>query len=173
MLMTAGIIGPAHGLRGEAIVDVRSDDPAIWAPGSVLVLEGGEERLTVLGARVHKDRVLVSFDEIDSREGIEALRGRALLVEERAEEDAWYPHELAGCEARTPEGELLGVVEGLRFGPAQDLLLVRTADRLVMVPFVEALVPEVDVAARTVTIAPPPGLFDDRIVVSEDREGAR
>lgn len=170
MQMTAGIIGPAHGLRGEAIIDVRSDDPAVFAPGAVFDIEGrGGARLTVRGARTHKDRVLVSFDECSSREAIEALRGCVLLVDEHSEEEAWYPHELAGCKALTPTGEVLGVVSGLRFGAAQDLLLVRTSTGEVMVPFVHELVPEVDVATQRVIIDPPPGLFDEDAVDAGDR----
>ena len=88
MRLTAAIIGPAHGLRGEAIVDVRSDDPAVLAPGSRLEVAGGDRVLTVRGLRVHKDRVLASFEECASREEAEALRGARLLVEEHPEEDA-------------------------------------------------------------------------------------
>lgn len=174
MRMTAGIVGPAHGLRGEVVVDVRSDDPGLWAPGSVLLLEGASfESLTVLGARTHKDRLLVSFDELASREDAEALRGEALLVEERAEEDAWYPHQLKGLAALAPDGSELGVVAGLRFGVAQDLLLVRRADDTVMVPFVSALVPEVDLEGGRVVIDAPPGLFDDDVVDAGDSGSGR
>ena len=83
MRMTAGIIGPAHGLRGEVLVDVRSDDPALWAPGSLFSLEDSPvTELTIGGARMHKERLLVSFEEITSREKAEELRGARLLVEE-------------------------------------------------------------------------------------------
>lgn len=60
MKMTAGIIGPAHGLRGEVIVDIRSDDPDVWSPGSAIEADTRPPReLTVSRTRVHKDRVLV------------------------------------------------------------------------------------------------------------------
>lgn len=174
MRMTAGIIGPAHGLRGEVVVDVRSDDAGLWAPGTVLLLDSAPiDALTVAGARLHKGRLLVSFDEVSSREAAEGLRGSALLVEEHEEEDAWYPHQLEGLKALTPGGEELGVVSGLRFGAAQDLLLVRTGDGTVMVPFVSQLVPEVDLKAGSVTIDAPPGLFDDRIEDAGDSGAAR
>lgn len=164
MRMTAGIVGPAHGLRGEVVIDVRSDDEGLWAPGSVLLLDDGPiDALTVQGARLHKDRLLVSFDEIPNREAAEGLRGARLLVEEHEEEDAWYPHQLKGLKALTPEGGRLGTVTGLRFGAAQDLLLVRTGERSVMVPFVSQIVTDVDLEAGSVTIDAPPGLFDDRI----------
>ena len=156
MQLTAAIIGPAHGLRGEVILDVRSDDPSVVAPGMRLDVEGASRVLTVRSVRVHKERVLASFEECESREDAERL-----LVEEHPEEDAWYPHQLTGLTARTPAGDVLGTVSGLRPGAAQDLLLVDTPAATVMVPFVSALVPTVDVDRGVVVIDPPPGLFDD------------
>lgn len=94
MQLTAAIVGPAHGLRGEVIVDVRSDDPEVLAPGSRLDVAGERRYLTVRSVRTHKDRVLVSFEECVTREEAEALRGARLLVEAHPEEDAWYPHEI-------------------------------------------------------------------------------
>ena len=168
MQLTAAIVGPAHGLRGEVILDVRSDDPAVLAPGASLEIAGRGAALTVRSVRVHKDRVLASFEECASREDAEALRGARLLVEEHEEEDAWYPHQLKGLAARTPGGEDLGTVTGLTPGAAQDLLLVKTPAGTVMVPFVTQLVPTVDVEGGVVIIDAPPGLFDDQAVSERD-----
>lgn len=168
MQLTAAIVGPAHGLRGEVILDVRSDDPEVLAPGASLEIVGRGAALTVRSVRVHKDRVLASFEECASREDAEALRGARLLVEEHEEEDAWYPHQLKGLAARTPDGEDLGTVTGLTPGAAQDLLLVKTPAGTVMVPFVTQLVPTVDVEGGVVIIDAPPGLFDDQAVSERD-----
>ena len=168
MQLTAAIVGPAHGLRGEVILDVRSDDPEVSAPGASLEIAGRGAALTVRSVRVHKDRVLASFEECASREDAEALRGARLLVEEHEEEDAWYPHQLKGLSARTPGGEDLGTVTGLTPGAAQDLLLVKTPAGTVMVPFVTQLVPTVDVEGGVVIIDAPPGLFDDQAVSERD-----
>ena len=168
MQLTAAIVGPAHGLRGEVILDVRSDDPEVLAPGASLEIAGRGAALTVRSVRVHKDRVLASFEECASREDAEALRGARLLVEEHEEEDAWYPHQLKGLSARTPGGEDLGTVTGLTPGAAQDLLLVKTPAGTVMVPFVTQLVPTVDVEGGVVIIDAPPGLFDDQAVSERD-----
>ena len=168
MQLTAAIVGPAHGLRGEVILDVRSDDPEVLAPGASLEIAGRGAALTVRSVRVHKDRVLASFEECASREDAEVLRGARLLVEEHEEEDAWYPHQLKGLSARTPGGEDLGTVTGLTPGAAQDLLLVKTPAGTVMVPFVTQLVPTVDVEGGVVIIDAPPGLFDDQAVSERD-----
>lgn len=173
MQLTAAVVGPAHGLRGEVYLDIRTDDPGRLDPGSVLDTDSPEvPQLTVEALRTHKGRVMATFAELVDRSGAEALRGTHLLVEAEPEEDAWYPHELVGLEARTPTGELLGAVVGLQPAPAQDLLLVEHAGRRVMVPFVVQIVPEVDVAAGTVTVDAPPGLFDEEEAVDAgDRDG--
>ena len=100
MLMTAAQIGPAHGLRGEVIVDIRSDDPQLFTPGESFSTSNADfPMLTLSSIRQQKDRVIALFDEVSSREDAEALRGARLLVDEREEEDAWYPHQLKGLRA--------------------------------------------------------------------------
>lgn len=169
MNLTAAIIGPAHGLRGEVLLDIRTDDPALIVPGASFDTDSsGFPTLTVVGLRQHKGRTLAIFDEILSREDAEAARGVALLTEEHEEENAWYPHQLVGLAAQTPDGQSLGTVSGLQPGSAQDLLLVRYEGRTVMVPFVHQLVPVVDVEAGIVVIDAPGGLFDDDFVSTRD-----
>lgn len=170
MEMTAAVVGPAHGLRGEVTLDVRTDDPDRLAPGEVLDTDSQSfPTLTIESVRAHKGRLLVSFEEVTTREDAEALRGATLLVEPLDEDDAWYPHQLAGLAALAPTDEELGTVTGLQPGVAQDLLLVATPRGTVMVPFVHALVPEVDIDAGTLTIDAPPGLFDGNSVDAGDR----
>lgn len=170
MEMTAAVVGPAHGLRGEVTLDVRTDDPTRLTPGQVLSTDSQRfPTLTVETVRPHKGRTLATFEEVLTREDAEALRGATLLVEARDEDDAWYPHQLEGLLALSPTGERLGTVTGLQPGAAQDLLLVDTDRGTVMVPFVHALVPEVDVEGGTITVDAPPGLFDDDSVDAGDR----
>ncbi|HEX3679829.1 MAG TPA: PRC-barrel domain-containing protein, partial [Galbitalea sp.] len=76
-----------------------------------------------------------------------------------AEEDAWYDHQLVGL-AVLRDGVRVGTVVRIDHLPAQDLLTVKTADGEVFVPFVKAIVPAVDIAASTLTVTPPPGLFE-------------
>ncbi|MDC4232951.1 ribosome maturation factor RimM [Actinomyces sp. B33] len=174
MQLTAAVIGPAHGLRGEVVLDVRSDDPSVLRLGALLETDlPGTPSLEIASSRVHKGRMLVRFVGVETREGAEALRGAALLVDEHHEEDAWYPHQLEGLAVVAPSGEGLGVVTGLQPGAAQDLLLVRApCGEDVMVPFVRALVPEVDIEGGRIVVDAPPGLFDAADVDAGDR-GAR
>ena len=160
-------IGRPHGVRGEVTVEVRTDTPdERFAPGEVLRSEPGGERLTVESARWHNGTLLLVFAEVADRAAVEQLRNRLLLVDvdEDAgadeEDDAWYPHQLQGLAAVAVDGTALGTVADLLTGNAQDVLVVTGTDgEEVLVPFVTALVPTVDVAGGRVVLDPPGGLF--------------
>ena len=176
-------IGKPHGLRGEVTVQVHTDDPhGRFAPGRVLDTEaapgsGVPRRLTVRTSRLHRQIWLLGFEEIPDRTEAESLRGTRLVIDaapDRLEEgdlddvdddsgddDAYDEAELVGLAAVTSAGEPLGTVSGLRIGAAQDLLAVTLVDgRTALVPFVEAIVPEVDLPGGRVVLDPPPGLLD-------------
>ncbi|GAA1767246.1 ribosome maturation factor RimM [Nocardioides hankookensis] len=169
--VVVGRIGKAHGLRGDVTINVRTDEPERrFAPGSVLDVEaptGSANTLrtvTVAGSRWHSSTLLVRFEEIPDRTAAEAARGILLHASIPADEspedpDEFYDHQLVGLTAYDLEGTLLGEVTGLVHGGAQDLLAIRTPDRRdTLVPFVKALVPEVDVAGGRVVVADRPGL---------------
>lgn len=165
MKLNAAIIGPAHGLKGEVILDIRSDNPDVMTVGAVFdTSDTTVPRVTIASLRVHRGRVLARFEEITTREAVEALRGVALLVEEYAEEDAWYLHELRGMRVVDTEGHDRGVVVDVIAGAAQDLVVIRTGERQAMVPFVRELVPEVDPESQTLTVNAIPGLLDDDVI---------
>jgi 16S rRNA processing protein RimM len=166
-----GRIGKPHGIRGDVTVDVRTDEPERrFAVGSVLRAEpprgsaSGLRTLTVESARWHTSTLLVTFEEIADRDAAEGARGILLHASIAADEtpedpDEFYDHQLVGLAAYDVSGAALGEVTGLVHGGAQDLLAVRTPDgRDTLVPFVKALVPEVDVAGGRVVIADRPGL---------------
>jgi 16S rRNA processing protein RimM len=169
MQLVVGRIGRPHGLRGELTVQVHTDEPdSRFAAGSVLVTEpAARGPLTVSSARWHSGRLLVSFAGYADRTSAEDLRG-TLLVMDSAEvapaedPDEFNDHELIGLDVATVAGEPVGVVADV-LHQGQDLLVIRP-DRPgaeeVLVPFVAALVPEVDVKAGRLVIDPPPGLLD-------------
>ncbi len=171
-----GRIGKPHGIRGEVTVDVRSDEPdRRFKVRARLLTEAprgsafAHDTLTIRRARWHQSTLLVAFDEVPDRNAAEAARGvvlRATIPADEIPEDPeeFYDHQLIGLAAYDVDGAHLGEVTGLMHG-AQDLLQVRTPDgREALVPFVAALVPEVDVAGGRVVIADRPGLvtpFED------------
>lgn len=168
MLLTVGQIVRPHGVRGEVVVDVRTDEPeARFAVGNTLTTEnGGPPSLTVESVRPHQGRLLVLFDGVHDRDLAERLRGVRLCVDSEQvpapeDPDEFHDHQLIGLTAVTPAGEVVGEVTAIDHAPASDLLVLRRPDgRNGLVPFVKAIVPEVDLAAGRVVVDPPPGLFD-------------
>ena len=165
--MVVGRIGRPHGVRGEVTVEVRTDDPGLrFAPGSVLRTEPADRGpLTVAGSRWNRDTLLLAVEGVDSREAAEALRGTELHVAvedlpELDEPDTYYDHQLVGLAVRLPDGAALGEVSAVRHEGAE-LLVVRRADgRELLVPFVAAIVPTVDVVGGVVVVDPPEGLLE-------------
>lgn len=166
--VVVGRIGKPHGVRGEVTVDVRTDEPEErFAAGATLTgrSPGGEERpFTVAGTRSHQGVLLVTFEGLVDRNDAEAVRGTVLHAfldpdAVPADPEEYYDHQLVGLAAYDESGAALGAVTAVLHGAAQDLLSIRTADgRDALVPFVAALVPEVDLAGRRVVVADRPGL---------------
>ncbi|MGJ7441485.1 ribosome maturation factor RimM [Aquipuribacter sp. MA13-6] len=162
-LLVVGRLGRPHGLKGELTVAVRTDDArGRFVPGAWFLTDPNVGALVLAAARTHTDRWVLRFEDVTSREDAEALRDVTLLVDAAADEpedDAWPVEDLVGLRAQTPDGHALGTVTALQSGTAQDLLVVDTGAGDVLVPFVTALVPVVDVAAGHVVVDPPGGLF--------------
>jgi 16S rRNA processing protein RimM len=165
MRVTIGRIGRPHGIHGEVTVEVRTDEPdAHYQVGSNLIV--GDRIMTIDQLRWHNSRLLVRFGGVDSRTGAEDLRG--LIIEadrpddaRPSEPDTYYDSALVGCAVRTTTGEHLGAVAEVIHLPGQDLLAVTRADGgEVLIPFVAAMVPDVDLDSRAITVDPPPGLLD-------------
>jgi 16S rRNA processing protein RimM len=167
MLLAVGRIGRPHGVRGEVSVEIRTDDPgARFAPGSSLGTDPGDAGpLTVETVRAHAGRLLVRFAGFEDRTAAETLRGVFLLVDSAGipptdDPDEFHDHELVGLTAVTLEGTRIGEIVDVEH-PGQDLLVVRdTHGGQALVPFVSAIVVEVDVPGRRVVIDPPPGLLE-------------
>ena len=162
--LEVGRIGRAHGLRGEVSIEVRTDVPEQrFVEGRVFATEPASAGpLTLSGVRDHNGVLLLTFEGSQDRSAAEALRGVLLLVDTDLsdEPDAWYESELVGLAVQAPDGAPLGEVLRLDSTGAQDLLVVRAAGgEEVLVPFVTALVPVVDVPGRRVVVDPPGGLF--------------
>ncbi|MEU7585160.1 ribosome maturation factor RimM [Micromonospora sp. NPDC049230] len=185
MQLVVGRIGKPHGVRGEVTVEVRTDEPeARFAPGSVLRTEPGATppapatadepgvpfrlpaELTIEESRFHQGRVLIAFEGILDRNTAEALRGTLLVVDSADvtppdDPEEFHDHQLVGLAVVTPAGERLGEVARIDHAPSSDLLVLRRPEgRTALIPFVRAIVPEVDIAGGRVIVDPPAGLLD-------------
>ena len=170
--LRVGRLVKAHGLKVALKLELYTDDPdGRFVPGAEFTLQVPEsspwhgKTVTVREFRWMNSHPVVFLDGIDDRTAAESIVRAILWIDQDTaaptEEDAWYDHQLTGLEV-VRDGEVVGRVVRIDHLPAQDLLIVRTGvDREVLVPFVKAIVPEVDVAAGRVVVTPPPGLFED------------
>jgi len=165
MLVVVGRTGRPHGVRGAISIDVRTDEPdRRFVPGAVLVSSSGRE-LTIESAVWHSGRLLVTFEGFADRTAVEELRGQELSVDRddsEAPEDPeeFYDSALIDCQVFAGD-EALGRVVEVAHLPSQDLLVVHDEEGAeILVPFISAIVPVVDIAARRIEIDPPPGLLD-------------
>lgn len=168
MQLVVGRVARAHGVGGEVAVEVRTDSPDVRFVIGARIDTDPPERgpLTVRRTRWHSGRLLVVFDEIADRDAAEALRGTLLVADSStspavSDPDEFWDHQLLGLAAVTADGERLGTIDEVLHGPGGDVLVVRDqTDRELLVPFVAAIVPEVDVAAGRVVVDPPEGLLE-------------
>ncbi len=174
--LRVGRLVKAHGLKGALKLELYTDDPdRRFVPGAAFTLQVPEaspwhgKSITVREFRWMNSHPVVFFDGVDDREGAETLV-RAILwidqddTDEAPEPDAWYDHQLVGLDVVRDE-QVVGRVVRVDHLPAQDLLIIRPVgaddEREILVPFVKAIVPEVDVAAGRLIVTPPAGLFED------------
>ena len=165
--LVVGRIGKAHGIKGEATVEVRTDDPELrFAPGAVLLTDPPERGpLTVRSGRVQSGRLVLSFEGVPDRTAVELLRNTLLVAEVDPDEqpddpDEYYDHQLEGLTVRSVDGVELGVVEQMVHGPAQDLFVIRRPDDgEFLLPFIAEFVPEVDLEHGVLIVDPPEGLL--------------
>ncbi|CAN2203084.1 RimM RimM protein, required for 16S rRNA processing [Candidatus Nanopelagicaceae bacterium] len=160
MKLNVGRIGKAHGILGEATIEVRTDEAENrFAIGAVLETDNHGE-LTVVSARVHNGILLLGFQGIEDRNSIEALRNELLYAEvdiqaPGIDEDDYHVLQLVGCTAYLVDGDEFGVVTDVLNLPGQDVLAIKSADGEVLIPFVRQLVPVVDIKAKRMTVIPP------------------
>ncbi|HEV7854858.1 MAG TPA: ribosome maturation factor RimM [Mycobacterium sp.] len=171
MDLVVGRVVKAHGVSGEVVVEVRTDDPDTrFAPGAQLRAQprgGGPQRTYVVeSAREHSGRMLVRLADVADRTAAEALRGSVFLVDTEDlppidDPDEFYDHQLEGLRVVTTDGQLVGTVKEVLHTAAGELLSVTAETGAeVLVPFVGAIVTEVSLQSHTIEIDPPQGLLE-------------
>ena len=171
MDLVVGRVVKAHGVTGEVVVEVRTDDPdKRFAPGTRLRARpsrGGPERAYVVdSAREHSGRLLVRLAGVAGRDAADALRGNVFVVDSEElppidDPDEFYDHQLEGLRVVTKDGRLVGNVNEVLHTTAGELLSVTSETGAeVLVPFVTAIVTEVSLENQTIEIDPPEGLLE-------------
>lgn len=167
MQLVVARIGRAHGVLGEATIEVRTDQPEDrFYIGSVLATEPTTfGPLTITSVRDHNGTLLLGFKGVNDRNQVEELRDVLLLAEVDIEADStdddFHVQQLLQCQVSTQDGLDIGLVTDVINLPGQDVLAVDYNGREVLIPFVKAIVPIVDVKNRKITVVPPAGLLDE------------
>ena len=173
--LRVGRLVKAHGLKGALKLELYTDNPERrFVPGAAFTLQVPEaspwhgKDMTVREYRVMNGNPVVFFEDVDDREAAESLVKAILWIdhdEDEVEDDAWFDHQLVGLDV-VRDDVVVGRVARVEHFPAQDLLIVTPAAGSgsageIMVPFVSAIVPTVDIANGRVIVTPPPGLFEE------------
>lgn len=166
MQLVVGRIGRPHGVRGDVTVEVRTDDPELRFPVGATIATDPADRgpLVIESRRWHKGALLIAFAGVTHRDTAEELRGTMLVIDSDEvtpsdDPDEFHDHQLIGLTVVTVSDEAVGeVTDVLHHG--QDLLVVRRSGQDdALIPFVRALVPEVDLEGGRLVVDPPEGLL--------------
>jgi 16S rRNA processing protein RimM len=170
MDLVVGRVVKAHGITGEVVVEIRTDDPDTrFAPGSSLrgrpSRGGPESRYLVESVREHGAKLLVRLDGVADRNAAESLRGTVFVVDSEdlppiEDPDEFYDHQLEGLQVVTTIGQTVGTVAEVLHTAAGELLSIRAEEGEVLVPFVSAIVTSVSLADQKIEIDPPEGLLE-------------
>jgi 16S rRNA processing protein RimM len=170
--LRVGRLLKAHGLKGAIKLELYTDSPnERFAKGAVLELQVPDsspwfgKTVTVAELKWFNTSPVLFLEGVADREAAESLIKAILLVDQPLDEspsepDAWFDHQLVGLKVYRA-GSQIGEIARVDHLPAQDLLAIKVDDREVLLPFVKAFVPKVDVQAGLIEITPPGGLFEE------------
>ncbi|MGX1081554.1 Ribosome maturation factor RimM [Bacillus licheniformis] len=166
-----GKIVNTHGVKGEVRVISRTDFPEErYKPGNALYLflEGKDEpvQVTVSAHRLHKQFHLLQFKEVETLTEAEKLKNALIKVPEdqlsQLAEDEYYFHEIIGCDVFSEDGDLIGKVKEILTPGANDVWVVaRPGKKDALIPYIDAVVKEINVADKTIKIHIMEGLLDE------------
>ncbi|HET9617061.1 MAG TPA: ribosome maturation factor RimM [Pseudolabrys sp.] len=154
--------GAAHGVRGEIRLWSFTADPLTIADYGALESKDGKRQFVIDTLRPNKDFLVARIDGVADRNAAEALRNVELyLPRERLpaihEDDTWYYADLVGLAAVAPDGAAIGTVAAVYNFGAGDIVEISPAagGKTLLLPFTEAVVPEVDVKAKRIVVVMP------------------
>jgi 16S rRNA processing protein RimM len=162
-----GTVVGVHGVQGAVRIKSFTADPADIAAYGAVSDESGGRRFEVKVLGQARGAVLARLSGVADRDAAEALRGVRLYVPRAAlpttKEDEFYHADLIGLPVETREGAPLGSVRAVHNFGAGDILELRDENgRELLLPFSDAVVPEIDLARGRIVAAPPAGLLEER-----------
>jgi 16S rRNA processing protein RimM len=169
-LVVVGKVGGAHGVHGalrivalgESFETLVSGDRLFFRPAGGG--EGSSRELTLKAAQPHGRVWLAQFEEIRDREAARALSGAEILLPESMlpplEDGEYYHYQLIGLSVERLDGSFVGAITGIIETGSHDVYVTRDGDREFLIPAVEEVIREIDLAGRRVVIDPPEGLLE-------------
>jgi len=177
VLLVVGRIGRAHGILGEATIEIRTDLPEErFFVGNCLTADPSENGpLTIDTVRYNIGTLLLKFKECADRTRVEKLRDTLLLAEVDvtpvfSQVDDYHVQQLIGLSVIDITGKEVGELIDVLNLPGQDLLVIRHENKEILLPFVLDFVPVVDLEKQSITITPPSGLFHEESEIVVDNE---
>lgn len=166
LVAIARLVRP-RGLKGEIAADLLTDFPERFEGLSTVTgvrEDGSRLTLEIDDFWFQKGRVILRFVGYGSIERAEELRGIEICVPEsdavELEADEFFDWQLHGCRVETLDGAEVGTVTEVLRNGGTEVLVVKAADKDHLIPFAEAICPEVDIENKTIRIDPPEGLLD-------------
>ena len=166
-LVAIAKIAKTRGLRGELVADVLTDFPErfndlenIYAVG-----ENGERTELKLEKFWYQNgRIILKFVDFNTIEAAETLRGREICIPEseavELDKDEFFDWQLEDCAVETVEGEEIGRVTKVMRTGGTEILVVKNGEKEYLIPFAEAICPEVDVENKLIKVDAPEGLLE-------------
>ena len=166
-LVAIAKIAKPRGLRGEVVADILTDFPERFGGLEDVIAvsaNGIRSDLKIEDVWFQKGRVVLRFAGITSVEDAQTLRGVEICIPESAvaelDEGEFFDWQLEGCDVETTEGERIGTVRELMRTGGTELLVVENGAKEYLIPFAEAICPEVDVEKKRIVVDPPEGLLE-------------
>lgn len=166
--VSVGKILNFHGIKGEAKVGyTKNKEDFFLSLDAVYIKDGSQYNLfEIENSRLNKDFALVKFKGINSINDLMPYKGAFLYVDEDTirdslDNDEFLIDELVGLEVFDETGKKQGLVLGVSNNGANDLLSVRTnTKKVVLIPFVKAIVTDVKISDKKIIINNIEGLLE-------------
>ena len=156
----------AHGIKGTVKVYSYAESPSIFRPERTILLEDALARRHILcihWARSHKQRVLLSFKGIDTRDDAETLIGSELFIKKQElpelNSGTYYWTDIIGLSVYRADGSYLGKITSILPTGSNDVYIVRDEkNKEILIPALESVVMEIDLKENKMLVDLPKGL---------------
>ena len=164
-LIPIGKVVGTHGIKGYLKIVSYAESAASFAPGKQLALRQEGRPVVIFeieSARSHKRGILLALEGIDSVDEAKEWVGYELCINgatlPEPEEGTYYWHQIIGLEVLTEDDHHLGRVAAILPTGSNDVYVVRDGDKEVLVPAIDTVVVDIDLAHKVLRVDLPEGL---------------